>query len=532
MADTSNLSQFLTDVAGAIKEKTGKTDKIPAANFDTEIKAIETGVDTSDATAVSMDIIAPKTAYVKGNKVTGGIIPTYVITNPDFKLLYSGQLTESTYRIRAMSYKYNFVLIDTLNTSTSGGSTKYVNVGYFSDTTNTIIVTDTKIGPTNFGFSSSALISGIDVRASLTDKNKLLIVCAIIESSKIYFVACKYDLNTSTILEYKVSSNYISGQKTSYNTVRPYIHPTKDLVICTGSTYLGYIIIDDTFTIKALSSSILDQICTISYSQDYKHILVSVGTLTKSELYLVNYDFDAQICTLIKLAAKQGRFCYVNNLIFKIQSEKYEIYSLENNALNLLYEGIHSYKFDIYNAAQMIALDNYIFYYDISRSYRFILNEVTYGLTTSNISGGDTISNNYQTSNSMNIVNKNEDDYHIFSSNNNIHAYIHTISGIKILNTITINNDVLFNTSQDTATSSALLESKTAHTVGGKIIGTMPNNGELTYTPSQSAQTIPAGYTSGGTVNAIDYSNTLTPAEYTTALDTANEILTGMASDM
>lgn len=43
MADTSNLTQFLTDVAGAIKEKTGKTDKIPAANFDTEIKAIEAG---------------------------------------------------------------------------------------------------------------------------------------------------------------------------------------------------------------------------------------------------------------------------------------------------------------------------------------------------------------------------------------------------------------------------------------------------------------------------------------------------------
>ena len=55
----------------------------------------------------------------------------------------------------------------------------------------------------------------------------------------------------------------------------------------------------------------------------------------------------------------------------------------------------------------------------------------------------------------------------------------------------------------------------------------MPNNGELTYTPSQSAQTIPAGYTSGGTVKAIDYSDTLTPAEYTTALATAKEILSG-----
>ena len=43
MADTSNLTQFLTDVAGAIKEKTGKTDKIPAANFDAEILSIKTG---------------------------------------------------------------------------------------------------------------------------------------------------------------------------------------------------------------------------------------------------------------------------------------------------------------------------------------------------------------------------------------------------------------------------------------------------------------------------------------------------------
>ena len=60
----------------------------------------------------------------------------------------------------------------------------------------------------------------------------------------------------------------------------------------------------------------------------------------------------------------------------------------------------------------------------------------------------------------------------------------------------------------------------------------MPDNGTLTYIPSEQEQAIPAGYTSGGTVKAIDYSNTLTPAEYTTALDTANEILTGMAQDM
>ena len=43
MARVDNLENFLTDVAGAIKTKKGTTDKILAANFDIEIKSIETG---------------------------------------------------------------------------------------------------------------------------------------------------------------------------------------------------------------------------------------------------------------------------------------------------------------------------------------------------------------------------------------------------------------------------------------------------------------------------------------------------------
>ena len=35
------------------------------------------------------------------------------------------------------------------------------------------------------------------------------------------------------------------------------------------------------------------------------------------------------------------------------------------------------------------------------------------------------------------------------------------------------------------------------------VIGTMPNNGALNYTPSTSQQIIPAGYTSGGTIAAV-----------------------------
>ena len=42
MARTNNLTNFLTDVSTAIKEKTGDTTPIPASQFDTKIASIET----------------------------------------------------------------------------------------------------------------------------------------------------------------------------------------------------------------------------------------------------------------------------------------------------------------------------------------------------------------------------------------------------------------------------------------------------------------------------------------------------------
>jgi len=58
-------------------------------------------------------------------------------------------------------------------------------------------------------------------------------------------------------------------------------------------------------------------------------------------------------------------------------------------------------------------------------------------------------------------------------------------------------------TSDATASQGDILTGYTAYIASGKVEGTMANNGPLNFTPSTSSQTIPVGYTSGGTIAAV-----------------------------
>ena len=81
----TTLVSLFNDIADAIRVKTGSSDTIVADEFPDAIGDISTGIDTSDATAYPQHIVASKTGYARGSKITG-TIPTWVPT-------YNGWIT-------------------------------------------------------------------------------------------------------------------------------------------------------------------------------------------------------------------------------------------------------------------------------------------------------------------------------------------------------------------------------------------------------------------------------------------------------
>ena len=99
----SSIKTIFTNIANAIREKKGTTTKYLPENMSAEISTIETGTDTSDATAIPRDILLDKTAYANGEKIIGTIQTYnnehengYVQINSLKKLL---DTTKSTYSL-------------------------------------------------------------------------------------------------------------------------------------------------------------------------------------------------------------------------------------------------------------------------------------------------------------------------------------------------------------------------------------------------------------------------------------------------
>lgn len=84
-----------------------------------------------------------------------------------------------------------------------------------------------------------------------------------------------------------------------------------------------------------------------------------------------------------------------------------------------------------------------------------------------------------------------------------VNYYTNFLYDVLVLDRFKRGNNYYNSEYDGTAKTSDILFGKRAYSKGIRLDGTMPDNGNLIYSPSVSSQSIPLGYTSGGTIRPV-----------------------------
>lgn len=538
MARIDTLTNFLTDVSNAIKQKTGDNAPIPASQFDTEILSIETvgnyqekqititengtfnllpdtgydalsnvrmtvdvegGTPMEPTSATQDDVISPKTFYSNGQKLLGSIIPEYQSDGSAVDI--TTPISTNNYYVFDYLPNLQIGIIATSVQPTSCMLCKFENGEW--NTSNAITISkasgNANITCCKFGGCPTAL-----------DNNENENVYNIIVNGKNggsyddhYFRLYRVNLDTWTIIRNIDNINYFHSWWTTgesiYNITANPKYPNQYYMMLVNSyrqSTHGCIRV----TVTATSMTFAEQ---------------NTGGLTSgnSNAYC-RFSTDGEYVSWYYNGTTLGRVVktYDNTVAYSGWG-MHAIFNIGNTEYVFR-------NYDFYNLSGT-KLTNYGFgYFPFTYAYCYVFNNNI--LVLINTTNNKMMIYSFDTTFELSLLGVYDnimyptytsweqcrlgyfkgDTYLICNYPGTI---LHSITSrtTDIIKSLTRQSTRYQNISDAVSTADKLLLNETMYNYGGKVRGTMPNNGAIAYTPSTSRQNIANGYHNGSYIQPV-----------------------------